>query len=264
MLGLAAVTFRVRQEGLRIVQIDMPIRMDVRHEDFPLLLQCLQQCEGLSVQSVHADPLETKAGVTRMTNDLLSQLQFGAMHLLALGNIRLFAARCVAGPFLRQIQSRIHQANSIPFADRAEDPDLTVVLLSQTPVPLARDADRLRAFLSERRSHQCTAQRPPLRRSTRWYAGHLIHHDAIMPRGVRQKILQHLIVAVGNRFGHALHIAFVRLHQAAQILLCRGRHAVISRAESIIERLRKLLINRAQLAGQFVIANPVFGVEVAA
>lgn len=78
--------------------------------------------------------------------------------------------------------------------------------------------------------------------------GHLIHHDPMIPRGVRQKILQHLIVAIRNRFGHALHIASIRLHQTAQVLLCRGRYAVVSRTESIIESSRKLPITRAQLA----------------
>ena len=61
----------------------------------------------------------------------------------------------------------------------------------------------------------------------------------IIPRGVGQKILQHLVVAVRNRFDHALHVALLRLHQAAQILLGHLDHAVVARAERIREAFAK-------------------------
>jgi len=46
---LATTSLGLRQIGLRIGQVNVSIRMDIRHEDFPLLLQALQQFEGLSV-----------------------------------------------------------------------------------------------------------------------------------------------------------------------------------------------------------------------
>ena len=84
---------------------------------------------------------------------------------------------------------------------------------------------------SQRRFRRGTVPCRLSRRATVRVGRDPIHDRAIVPRGVGQKILQHLVVAVGDRLNHALHVAFVRLHQAAKILLGRPGHVVVSRAE---------------------------------
>jgi hypothetical protein len=75
---------------------------------------------------------------------------------------------------------------------------------------------------------------------------------------VGQKILQHLLIAVGHRFGHALHVSLLRLHQTEQILLRRRGHIMMTRPKAWIERVREFLISTADLIERAIIANPIF------
>src|SRR6266851_1972813 len=72
------------------------------------------------------------------------------------------------------------------------------------------------------------------------------------------KVLQHLVVAIGYRFDHALHVALFRLHQAKQILLCGLHNRVVAGSKVPGKWSRKPLIVAAQLPQRFVIANPIF------
>jgi hypothetical protein len=75
---------------------------------------------------------------------------------------------------------------------------------------------------------------------------------------VGEKVLQDLVVAVGYRFDHALHVAFFRLHQAKQILLRRLRNRMIAGSKLFRIWARKSMIVAAQPPQRFVIANPIF------
>jgi hypothetical protein len=75
-----------------------------------------------------------------------------------------------------------------------------------------------------------------------------------------EKVLQHLVVAVGYRFDHALHVALLRLHQAKQIVLRRLRNRVIAGLKVFRIWARKSFIVPAQITQRFVIANPIFEV----
>jgi hypothetical protein len=80
----------------------------------------------------------------------------------------------------------------------------------------------------------------------------------MFPRRVCEKVLQHLVVALGYRFDHALHVALFRLHQAKQVLLCRLRNRMVAGSKVPGKWSRKSLILAAQLIQRFVIANPIF------
>jgi hypothetical protein len=67
--------------------------------------------------------------------------------------------------------------------------------------------------------------------------GHSVHDSSMIPGGMRQKVLQHLIVTIGNCFDHTLHVALVRLHQPVKILLGRVNDTVVSRLEIISKGL---------------------------
>jgi hypothetical protein len=58
-----------------------------------------------------------------------------------------------------------------------------------------------------------------------------------------------LIIAVGNCLGHTLHVAFLCLHQSAQVLLGRLDHTVVSGLKAIRKWLGESLVNRTQLIG---------------
>ena len=88
--------------------------------------------------------------------------------------------------------------------------------------------------------------------------GQSVHDRPVSPRRVRQKLLQHLIVAIRNRFGHPLHVSLLGLHQAAQILLCRFDHAVVTRAKQFSVSVAEAPVRIAQVLERFLMANPVF------
>ncbi len=111
-----------RQIRSRIGQIDVSIRVDVRHKGFSLRLQRLQKFRRIPEFAVHANPLEAHAESSSIPDDLLCQLKLRALNLLRSGHIRPFAAARVISPFLRQVQPRISQSNSVPPAQRAHRP----------------------------------------------------------------------------------------------------------------------------------------------
>ena len=65
-------------------------------------------------------------------------------------------------------------------------------------------------------------------------------------------------VRIPHRFGHALHVSLLRLHQTEQILLRRRGHIMIARAEAWIERVREFSIPTAEVIERPFIANPIF------
>jgi hypothetical protein len=75
---------------------------------------------------------------------------------------------------------------------------------------------------------------------------------------VRQKVLQHLVVAVWNRLDHALHVAFICLYQTLKILLRGFNHIMITRAEKLSIRFPKKPEALAQLLEQSLMLYPVF------
>jgi hypothetical protein len=151
-------TLRRKEEG-RIFQIDVPIRMYIRYKDLALIFQDLQQRKGLAVQPIHAQPLEANPAVPRVQHDLQRQFNFGFVNPVRLGEIRLLAAAPVASPFFGQVQSRVDQTRSIRLTEGANDTDLTIILLAQAAVPLARTPDRFFAFSFEGHSHPRKALR---------------------------------------------------------------------------------------------------------
>jgi hypothetical protein len=232
--------------------------MNISQEGFSLSVQDLQHFEGVSVSPVHANPLEANADFPGMPHNLECQLNFGSMCLLCLRNTRLIAAPRILRPLLGQIQPRINQADSIPAAEGAKDTNLAVLLLPQPAIPLARDAYRFVALLLKRtfidvQPGVLLATHAGIRIS-----GDLVHDTPIFPGGVRQEILQHLIVTIGNCFGHALHVAFFRLYQSTQVMLGCLDHTVVARLKSFRKRSGESLVVQTQLLGQFPIANPIF------
>jgi hypothetical protein len=191
-------------------------------------------------------------------HDLKRQLNFGFVNLLRFRDVRLFAAPPILGPFLGQVQASVNQADSIRLTERAKNTHLAIVLFALAAVPLAPNAYRFLAFLLKGTlvNVKPCANFPahPMIRILR----HLIHHRAIVPGRMGEKILQHLIIAVGYRFGHALHIPFIRLHQTAQVLLRRCRHMMISRAKKIMKRFEEFPVVPAQIIKRWGIANPIF------
>ena len=73
-----------------------------------------------------------------------------------------------------------------------------------------------------------------------------------------QKILQYLLVAIRYRFGHALHVAFLRLHQTEQVLPRRRCDIMIARAEPWIKRVREIPKLSTHVIERAVIAYPIF------
>jgi hypothetical protein len=61
----ARTVFLGRKIQLRIVQINMSIRMNVGYKDFALIFQGSQQCEGLSVPAIHAHLFEANPTAPR-------------------------------------------------------------------------------------------------------------------------------------------------------------------------------------------------------
>jgi hypothetical protein len=142
-----------------------------------------------------------------MSDDRLRQVEFSAMNPLRSPNSSAFAATRVLSPFLGQVQPRISQTDSIPSAQRAKYSNLAKAISSiYSPAP-----NNAFALLATRSSL------------------------AENPREVSQKILQHLIVAVRNRFDHALRIALLRPHRHAQIPLGRFSHAMLTGAQLLRE-----------------------------
>jgi hypothetical protein len=73
---------------------------------------------------------------------------------------------------------------------------------------------------------------------------------------MRQKVLQYLVVTIGNCFGHTLHVELVRLHQSVKIVLGRANDTVVSRLEIISKGLAESLVVRRQAFGKFPMPNP--------
>src|ERR1700737_2576047 len=241
-----------------ISRIDVLIRVNVRDKRFSLPLHRLQQFQGVPVCTVHADPLEAHTACARMSYDLLRQLKLGAMNLLHSRNSRAFAPTRILSPFLRQVQPGIDQTDSITSAQRTKHSNLAVVLFPQAAIPLTRHPDRLIALLGEGALIKIQPRAALSPEQSVRVARHPIHDWAIIPRGVRQKILQHLVVAVRDCFDHALHVALLRLHQAAQILLGRLDHAVVARAERIRDAVAESPESATQLFERFAMSYPVF------
>ena len=170
-----------------------------------------------------------------MPDDLLRQLKLGSMDLFGSGNICALTATGIVGPFRRQVQPRVNDADSIRAPECTEHSDLAVVLFPKASIPLARHVYRLVAFLLkgtfidiQPRAELAAEQRVRV-------SSHFVDDRAIAPRRVRQKILQHLVIAVRNRLDHALHVPLLCLHQAAHVLLCCLDHAVVAGAKLLRE-----------------------------
>src|SRR6202030_3591215 len=140
-------------------------------------------------------PLKAYADGACMTHNLFGQLQLGLMHLLCSGYARFLATRRIVSPFLRQIQTRVDQAHPIPTAERTKHSDLAVVLLSQAPVPLPRNTDRLLTLFLERALVDVQTRAHLRANAGISVACRSIHDAAVFPRGVGEKVLQHLVVA---------------------------------------------------------------------
>ena len=189
-------------------------------------------------------------------DNLQRQLELGPMDSLRSRNIRLFAPRWIVRPFARQIQSRINQTDSITSTQSPEDSDLTIVLLSQSAISLPRDTDRFVALLLKRALVQVQSGPAFSSHAHVSLPRHSVHDSSMIPGGMRQKVLQHLIVTIGNRFGHPFHVALVRLHQAVEILLGRANDAVVSRMEILGKRSAEFFVVRSQALGKFPMPNP--------
>jgi hypothetical protein len=230
--------------------------VNVGYKNLTLILQGLQQFQRLTIQAIHADPVKANADLPGMVDNLQRQLELGSMNPLRSRNIRFLTPGGIVRPLARQIQSRINQTDSIASAQCPEDSDLTIVLLPQPAIPLARHTHRFVALLLKRALVKVQPCRPCIPHARISLPGYSIHDRSIIPGGMRQKILQYLIVTVGNCFGHTLHVAFVRLHQPVQVLLSRAQDAMVSRLKIITKRLRESLVVRNQALGKFPMPNP--------
>jgi len=234
----------------------MLIRVNIRKKRFAMFLQRLQQLQGISVQYVHANPLDARTSLPRVTNGLLRQLKLGSMDLLGSRNVRGIAARWIVSPFLRQVEPRIDETDSISSPLRAKHSNLAV---AEAPIPLTGHSDRVFACLLKRAFVYVPQPSAGLGTQQRVGVGrHSIHDGAVASRRVRHKILQHVFVAVRNRFGHPFHVALLRLHQTTQIPLCRLDHTVVARAKELIRPVGEPPVDRAQIIERFLMANPVF------
>jgi hypothetical protein len=191
-------------------------------------------------------------------HNLQRQFDLGFVNAVRFGNIRLIATVPILRPFFGQVQSRVDQTDSICPTQSAKNTDLAIVLLAQAAIPLARNTHRFIAFLLKGALVHVQSGANFAAYAVIGIYRHLVHHATIVPGRVGQKILQHLLIAVGHRFGHALHVSLLRLHQTEQILLRRRGHIMITRTEAWIERVREFLIPTANVIERAVIANPIF------
>lgn len=111
------------------------------------------------------------------------------------------------------------------LCERRIDSDLAVVGLAQAPVVLACHAHRLVAFLTVPafvdEQHRIGFSAQVLIRPL----AHPLPHASSLPRAVAQKILQILVLGLGNGFPHALHVFPRQLaQQSLEIVLSVGTH----------------------------------------
>jgi hypothetical protein len=85
----ARTVFLRRQVQLRIVRINVPIRMNVRYKNLALILKRLQQRKRVSVSAIDAYPLEANSAAAGVKHDLQRQFDFGLVDTVRFGNIRL-------------------------------------------------------------------------------------------------------------------------------------------------------------------------------
>jgi hypothetical protein len=232
--------------------------MNLCQKDFSLTLQGLQQRQRLAIQPIHANPLEVKSELSGVAHYFQRQLELGSMDLLRFRNARFIATLRILRPLLGQIQPRINQTDSIPLAESTEDADLAIFLFSKASIPLPRNPNGFIAFLLKGTFIEIQTSTDVGPHAGISIPGHLVHNTTVFPSRMRQEILQHLLVTVRNRFGHALHVALPRLYQSAQVLLGRLDHTVVARLEQLRKRLGKPPVNRTQLLGEFPIATPIF------
>jgi hypothetical protein len=232
--------------------------MNIRYKDLTPILQGLQQRKRVSVSPIDAHPLEANPAAAGVKHNLQRQLDFGFVDAVRFGNIRLIAPAPILCPFFGQVQSRVDQADSICLTEGAKNTDLAIILLAQAAIPLARNTNRFLTLLLKGALIHVQSGADFAAHAVIGIHRHLVHHATIVPARVRQKILQHLLITVGHRFGHALHVSLLRLHQTEQILLRRRGHIMITRAEAWIERMREFLIPTADVIEPAVIANPIF------
>jgi hypothetical protein len=207
--------------------------VNVSYENFPLFVQRLQKFQGISVPTVNTHPVKAHPTAARVGDDFLGQIQLGSMDLLRSGYVGAIATSWVLRPFLREVQSRINETHPIGPSQGTEYSNLAVILFAQPTVPLPRYPNRLIALLRKDTFVDVQSRADFSAEQTVRFDRDPIHDRAILPRGVSQKVLQHLVVTVRDCLHHALHVAFVRLHQAAKILLRRLRDVVVMRAKML-------------------------------
>lgn len=252
----AKTGFLRRQVQLGIVRINVPIRVNVRYKDLALIFQRLQQRKRLSVSPIDAHPLEANPAAAGVKHDLKCQFDLGFVDTVRFRNICLVAAAPILRPFFGQVQSRIDQADSICPTEGAKTPTWQLSCLPRRPFHW-RATPTFLAFLLKGALIHVQSGADFAANAVIGIHRHLVHHAAIVPARVGQEILQHLLIAVRHRFGHALHVSLLRLHQTEQVLPRRRGDIMIARAETWIKRLREFLIPPADVIERAVIAYPI-------
>ncbi len=163
------------------------------------------------------------------------QVGFALEAPVGLGNARRLAARRIARPCLGQKQPTIDQGHLGSPTQGGEYADLAVLDFAQLPTPLPRHPHRLRPFLrATALIDQQGAVGMPAQQPAR-ILGDLIQHRPFGPGRLAQHVVQGLMIRLGNRLFHPLHILGFRLEQPAHLVSRRGLYSPGSATEVTAE-----------------------------
>ena len=214
--------------------------MHVPHEDLPSILKGAQERRIAAVEAIKAHPGKADALLPGVDDHRQGQVRFALEAPVGLGNARRLAARRIARPGLGQKQPAVDQGRLGSPTQGGEYADLAVFDFAQLPTPLPRHPHRLRPFLrAPALIDQQGAVGMPAQQPVR-ILGDLIQHRPLGPGRLAQHVVQGLMIRLGNRLFHPLHVLGFRLEQPAHVVSRRGLDGSCPLAEVTAEAVAEV------------------------
>jgi hypothetical protein len=213
----------------------------IGHEHFPVIGQSAQKGRVLAIPSIDPYPTKSHTVLASAHHHLEGQLRLALQDHLGLRNTGRHASLAILRPLFGKVQTSIDQSRVRPLRQSSKNRYLTVLHFTQAARPLPGHSHGLASFfLKGTLVEQKTGVRGPTEMAVR-FSRHLIQHGTGIPVGIGEKVLERLVVAIGNGFLHPFHVFATRLHQTLKILAGLDGHRTSPAPEVHIEAFREVL-----------------------
>ena len=223
----------------RVLQEEVLVTAYLPHEGDPFIVEFSQQPPSTAIDCIEGHMSETYPMAPRPEDHLPCKLHLALRHSRRCRDLYRIESRRIVEPTLRQIQARVDKRDRGLFRECGEDAHLAVLHLPQPPIPLPCDPRRglallrKRALVDEESRFHSADERVDL-------TARLADQSIEVPLGVREHVMQHLVIGLEHAFTHREHVGFRRGKQPQQIGLGRTRHRAGAHAKERRERFEML------------------------